>query len=634
MKTFNKEKNNNKSDNNKSNKFNKSKFNKGKKPSGVDGIKFIANKKKKIVAVDENRKNLRRLYNKLMLKDTGKKNPTNKPEIVKKVIQQIDNNYNEFCFKPDGCRVLQGCIKYGNKSQKIQIIKSLKPQFYELIIKKYAIYLAIKIFKYSDNKQKEELLKECVLPNLGKLIKNAQGQLFLNFVYDNVLNKHQNLICDQYARKIFKANISDLKGKVKQGKTTDNNNEDILMKTENENENDEEEEQEQEENNSNNSVDELENNNNNEMDEEENNPILNEREGTYKQENLIGLLKTHIERQLEKGIHKVFCFQAFLSKIFEDLDQKTQSYISEVFDDDVNELLTNKSGVELASKLFTVASVKTRKKMVKKIKESVKSYLSNDSIVLFLIKVILFNDDTKLVEKHILNTLMESLSEEFLSNKSVLKIFCNLLNYKQNKINTQQENKIISYKLNCSSKKDENKRQEEIMSVVLEELFNIVNMNIKFCIADPSYVIILNDLVEYLIKTKNEEKLIQILNDIIGVMNIDYKRNYDELGNSILAEKTGHFAIIRIIKAFELEKDEKMGKIKLEFCEKVAKILLMNVEGFLDTKAIFIFVKFIENQTTRSLVEKELNKHKNLIISKSKEKELTGFQILSKALFN
>jgi hypothetical protein len=349
---------------------------------------------------------------------------------------------------------------------------------------------------------------------------------------------------------------------------------------------------------------------------------------------MIETLKSHIEKQLEKGIHKVFCFQAFLNRIFEDLDHRTQSYISEVFDDDTNELLTNKSGVELASKLFTVASVKTRKKMVKKIKESVKSYLSNDSIVTFLIKVILFNDDTKLVEKHILSTLLEALSEEFLTNKSVLKIFCNLLNYKHNKINTQQENKIISYDLNCSSKKDESKRQEEIMSVILEELFRIVNINIKFCIADPSYVIILNDLVEYLIKSNNEEKLIRILNDIYAVMEIDYKRNYDELNNCILAEKTGHFAINKIIKSFDSAQDNSaMMKIKTEFCEKVSKILLMNIEGFLNTKAIFIIVKLLENPPTRNLIEKDLIKHKALIKEKEQEKGLTGFQILSKNLF-
>mgnify|MGYP001012613391 CR=1 FL=1 len=41
----------------------------------------------------------------------------------------------------------------------------------------------------------------------------------------------------------------------------------------------------------------------------------------------------------------------------------------------------------------------------------------------------------------------------------------------------------------------------------------------------------------------------------------------------------------------------------MEFCEKVAKILLMNVEGFLNTKAIFIFVRLIENPKTKNIVE-------------------------------
>ena len=104
----------------------------------------------------------------------------------------------------------------------------------------------------------------------------------------------------------------------------------------------------------------------------------------------------------------------------------------------------------------------------------------------------------------------------------------------------------------------------------------------------------------------------------------------------ILAEKTGHFAIIRIIKAFDSEENRanaELTKIKIEFCEKVSKILLKNVEGFLNTKAIFIFVKFIENPQTRSFVEKELVKHKSLIKEKEKEKGLSGFQILSKSLF-
>ena len=101
-----------------------------------------------------------------------------------------------------------------------------------------------------------------------------------------------------------------------------------------------------------------------------------------------------------------------------------------------------------------------------------------------------------------------------------------------------------------------------------------------------------------------------------------------------MAEKTGHFAINKIIKSFDSAQDNSaMMKIKTEFCEKVSKILLLNIEGFLNTKAIFIIVKLLENPKTRDLIEKDLIKHKVLIKEKEKEKGLTGFQILSKNLF-
>lgn len=603
MKTFNSDKQRNSGDSaDKRNNGKKGKFGaKGGKFAGskknADGIKFIVNKKK--IVIDENRKNLRRLYNQLMQKDQKKKNPINKVDIVKKVMKSIDNNYTEFCFKPDGCRVLQGCIKYGDKNQRKEIIQHLKPQFYELIVKKYAIYLAIKMFKYSDNKGKDELIVDSLLPNFSKLIKNGNGQLFLNYVFDNVLVKQQNMLCDHYIRKVLKVNLEELKA-LKNESSDNNENQEEASK---------------------------------DPADPSNDIIILEKQGTYKQDNLKEAIKTHVEKQLEKGIHKLFCFQALLNRIFDSLDQKTKSYISEVFDDDINELLTNKSGVELACKLFTVASVKTRKKIIKKIKEHVKSYLSNDSIMLFLIKIVLFNDDTKLVEKHILNTLLEALSEEFLTNKSVLKFFCNILNFKHNKINTQQENKILAYAVDSSSKKDDFKRQEEILSASLEEIFKTVHLNLKFCMTDQSYVIIFNDLIDYLISSKNKDKLSEILNDTINVLEIDSKRNSDDLNNLIITDKTGHFAINRILKSFEANSNEENDKINLQFCSKLVKTLLNNVEGFLDTKAIFIFIKLLDNKKTRSLVDKELLKHKNLIKDKIKDEKLTGFQILSKNLF-
>ena len=83
----------NRNENGNGNKFSKGKFNSkpggkfgnNRNKNGGDGIKFIANKK--TIVVDENRKNLRRLYNRLMMKDSKqkklKKQLANKKQVLK-----------------------------------------------------------------------------------------------------------------------------------------------------------------------------------------------------------------------------------------------------------------------------------------------------------------------------------------------------------------------------------------------------------------------------------------------------------------------------------------------------------------------------------------------------------------------
>jgi len=55
------------------------------------------------------------------------------------------------------------------------------------------------------------------------------------------------------------------------------------------------------------------------------------------------------------------------------------------------------------------------------------SILSNETSILFIIKIILFCDDTKIVEKHILQVLVEQLNEQLMQNKNLLKIFMNII---------------------------------------------------------------------------------------------------------------------------------------------------------------------------------------------------------------
>ena len=550
-------------------------------------IKFVKGDKRRTV-VDENTKSMRRMYNRLMQKSKDQKKEINKVDIVKKIMKIVNGNYSDLCFKHDGCRVLQGSIKYGDKAQKSEIIKNLISHVYDLVVKKYSIYLAVKMFKFAEQGQKEEIINKSVYPNFGKLMKTTNGQAFLNFVFTNSSHSIQNGLVSYYMIKYLKVSEEQMKNMnenvIKEGTLAHDPANDI---------------------------------------------IINEKQGTYAGETIKDNIKLHLEKQLERNVHKNFIFQAFLNKTFDYFDTKTKVYISELFDDDLNEFVQNKYGVELACKVFTVASAKTRKKIIKKIKDNIKSFTSNETSVLFLIKVILFNDDTKLVEKYVLKSVLEQMNEELMQNKIVFKILCNIITPFNPRVNNPYENKILTYKIDSGSKKDDSKRHEELISLTMDEIFRAVNPNVKFFLTDRAYSTLLIDIIHLLIKNEDDDKLNELLKNIHAVVQIDYQNNFDELDSTLLSEKTSHFVLNKIMKAVgvNISKD-----YVLDFFQKISNVLLNNIEGYLSSKAVFVILNIMENAASKKFLEAGVKKYKTLIKAKAEEKGMIGFQILHKIL--
>jgi hypothetical protein len=554
-------------------------------------IKFVSSNKRRR-AIDDNTKNLRRLYNKLMQKDEGKnKKAINKTDIVDKVIKMVGNNYADFCYKHDGCRVLQGSVKYGSKKQKQELIKNLKPFMFDLVSKKYSIYLAMKVYKFAENKEKEEIIDSALLPHFNKLVKLSNGQYFLNYVFSNSPNNLRKKFVTHYFNKVAKLTEKDLKTLG----STDNT---VKLDP---------------------------------CDPSHDVNIIVEKQGTYQQENVREALKSHLEKQLEKGVHKCFIFQAFLNQIFDNLDSKSKVYVSELFDDDINEFLAERQGIELSCKLFTVSPAKTRKKTVKKLKDSITTILSNENAILFLIKMILFCDDTKLVQKHILQTLVEKMNEEIMQNKGLLKVFMNIVVPFNSKCNKQDEQKILQDSQDSSSKKDMNKRRDELVGYIMDDLLNNVNLNLKFLITDSNYSNLVLDIISYLDeKEEHKGQLGGVLTNLVELLKIDHKNNYDDLSSTLLADKTAHFTLNKIMSIF-LKKNN-LAERRLNFIKEISKLLLTDLKNYLNTKAIFLIVKIMENEETQKLMANELKKFKNEIVEKSGEKDLIGYQLLAKAL--
>lgn len=565
--------------NDKQNKDGKKSFNRNSKGPKKDsnGIKFV--KTKGIKKVDENTKSLRRLYNRLMQKPKNeKKKEANKEDIVKSIMKNINGNYQEVCFKHDGCRVLQGSIKYGSKKQRNEIIQNLLPHLFNLINGKYSIYLAMKIFKYASNDQKTKIITDTVLPNFGKILKNTNGHTFTKIVFANCSTEIQDTLVNHYIDKYLKIPFEKIKALGLEKKEEENKNEYVVVEL----------------------VD------------------------TFEQDKTKEELKKHLEKQLEKEIHKSHIFQAFLDKIYDHLDLKSKSYISELFDDDIYLFIDHKIGVDISCKLYTVGSAKTRKKIIKKIKDNMSSIMSNEISILFLIKIILFTDDTKLVEKHILKFLIEQMHGNFSSNKVILKIFSNILNPFDKKINKLHENNILLYDKDNSSKKEASKRHEEIFMCILEDLHKIVNYELRVLMTDFSYSYFLSDYVAKLITVKEYTKLNELLKNVIENIENDCRTSGESVELSILADNIGHLIIKRIMKNLSNEAPDQLD----DFTKGISKILLGNLDMFINTKAVFIAIQIMENPKTKKYLEKEMKKRFSSIAEIAKDTSLKGIQIL------
>ena len=578
---------------------NKTKKNNPKK----DGVKFVKNKKNPI---DSTTKEMRSLYNKLM-----QINKTDKSPLVKKVINLMGDKYENYCYKHDGCRILQGCLKYGSKEQKKNIIDSLLPFLFKIICGKYSIYLSGKIFKYADNEQKNKILNDIIKPNFKDLLKYSGGISFTKMIFTYSNQNYQDELIDLYIKDYFKIPLDKLKI-IKESEKKNND--------ENKNEGEDKDEDI-----------EMENTKDKKQKKEDNNIIVDNSQKNIEVDDLITKIKTHLDKQLEKNINKNFIFHGFLNKIFDYLDEKTQIYITELFDDDIASFMDSNYGFELLMKMYSVSSAKTRKKIIRFVRDNMDDYLKNDKGTCFIIKVILFTDDTVNINKTFMNAIIDKLNENIIEHKNCLKIIWNILYPFNKKCNNVLQQNLLSYSTPNSNKKSLEKRQTELLANIFEKIFKIVNYDIKFLLKDLLYSIFLTDFMKFLI-TKNEiEKLETLINTVVSLIEDDYKNNKDTIENCILADKIGHVTIKRILKELNEAKGE-AKKYEMTLAEKIAHILKTDMDKFLNLRAIFIIVQLMENEKTKNLLNKELKKYKGEILKNKDNDKLTGMKLLAKLI--
>ena len=518
--------------------------------------------------VDPTTKEMRSLYNKLM-----QNTKSDKSVLIKKIISLIGDKYESYCYKHDGCRVLQGCLKYGSKEQKNKLIEGLK----------------------------KKILNETIKPNFINLLKYSGGITFTKtiFMYSNT--NYQDELIDLYIKEYFKIPLEKIKI-IKESEVNNKkeDNEDIEMKDEEKKEN-------------------------------KDNIIVDNSEQNLEAEDIIKKIKAHLEKQLEKNINKNFIFHGFLNKIFDYLDEKTQIYITELFDDDISFFMDSYYGYELIMKMYSVSSAKTRKKIIKYVRDNMETFLQDEKGTYFIIKIILFTDDTVNINKIFMNAIMDKLDANIVENKNCLKIIWNIISPFNKKCNNVQQQNLLNYSTPNSNKKPLEKRIGEILENIFEKIFKIINFEIKFLIKDILFSQFLTDFIQFLSQKNEIEKLETIINTIVSYIEEDYKNNKDNLNECVLMDKVGQFTIKRIFKDL-IEIDGEANKYGKKFAEKLANIMKSDLDKFLDSRAVFLIVMIMENKDTKKYLSKELGKFKGIIMKNKDNEKLKGMQLLAKLI--
>ena len=562
------------------------KFTKEKRPNDSGDFEKREKRRREL---DSNTLELRKLYNKLMLKKDN-----NKPEIVKKMLALIKENYKEFAFKHDGCRFFQGCIKYGSKEQRNNLIENLKDILNELATKKYSIFLAIKIWKFATKTQQEELALK-IKSELSSLVRSPSGEMFINFVFTNSSQKIMEMFEEDYWKFVLKIDRQEMKNlelykiesKKRKNSTVSNESDGSKM----------------------------------EIEEDANNNIIVKRIETFGAEKF----KERLELILEKQLHRNFVFHYCLNNSFDLLDLDTKIYLTELFDDDFDAFTNNKISMELGLKLYLVATSKTKKKIIKKIfkEDWCGNLLSFDFNSILLSKILLSTDDTKLSSKYILKPLIAFTEQnDFTVFTKILSGFI-----------TPQKDKILSYINNSSSKKDTVKVQTEILASCKSDLIKLIDFHFDKFTSDKELGSFLLELISFIIKLEHleidkEERnkicslLTGFLKEILQILMTKLKVDYEKNKQKILINNS--FFITQLLKKLipkEIANRSKDPSIA-EFIKSLSNIIISSIEPFLKSKAIFYILHIINDEEHGKLVKKDLIKNYSLLEKIMKDQKL------------
>ncbi|CAD8181174.1 unnamed protein product [Paramecium octaurelia] len=360
------------------------------------------------------------------------------------------------------------------------------------------------------------------------------------------------------------------------------------------------------------------------------------REATTQQVNKVkALFQNHSEKIdnlamkiIEKGIHNHLLSLQILKVALPNLVPEERQKVIEYFQQLENlDYLRHKDGVSIFCAILNVTDKKERKNFLKNIQtymqQSQEHLHRNSQFYLALQKVIFTYDDTKQVNKSILQDILP----EWLNSIHVFKIIQSIY---QPKLRDDIKFDTIGLQ-NTVSLKDDEIRIKELQDYCFESILNSLQSSETSILLESNINQFICYFISYIIKYTQVQAVdfikAQIKQLLYFKVDTIFSRDVEQNGNYWILTQPEAQRIAKCLIQQQLIAQGEFSDIINNYCLKIQSILISNLKVTLISKAIYLLLALIENTNLKDQVLVEIKKNKKWIDKLEKTQSL---QILYK----
>eukprot|EP00834_Sanchytrium_tribonematis_P003313 NODE_124_length_17341_cov_0.560028.p5 type:complete len:501 gc:universal NODE_124_length_17341_cov_0.560028:4722-6224(+) len=379
--------------------------------------------------------------------------------LIELLMSQISGHIEEVVFKHDASRIVQCCIKYGNKEDILKIYTELKPRMLDLIKSTYGKYIVLALLNHSKEIRIEII--ELFKGRVDEFLKKKDSAYITEVIYHTYSSPKQKkimineLFCNQVKKSPQYSGMT-----LTQVLETNASLKDVIYSS----------------------------------------------------------MKKTLFTLIQKG--GLGDMTIILRALWEFLSYFPEEDFIEPLQEQIVEFLHHKDGMKIANFVLRRSGAKSRKTVLKSFKPHLSKIWQDEYGHMVLITAFDCVDDTKMVQKALISDILLKLDVlDILNNQYVRRVILYLLtqslgmtpnNYRQDFLLERDWSKE-------TSKKDNMVRFEELKEMCSNDFMAFIKSNLGKMLQENSCDLILNLCLE------SEEILTELINDIVDLVSNDIK---------------------------------------------------------------------------------------------------------------